>query len=258
MGSTTARPTPNVSIKVLSRTAPADLEASRTTQDLSALIAKLSACRRASRHLLSLSSTAVRCAATGRQAPVDRTNPFCNSTRPSSARGLSVERVRAGALVPRCAARVAVRTDRSSRSVCKTCTRNRDVTGPIPLSSRVFSTSTSNRTATMSAMPCAAGTSPTTRCAPPRGISWWIWPATIAVMSASQRNPRLSRSLAIAFGENDDRRVAGFSSSPTAGLVTPKSIAVLRFVASARGFPWATSWRRRPVDSIAVVPISAT
>jgi hypothetical protein len=245
--STTARPTPNVPIKALSRTAPADLEASRTSHERSALTAKLSACRKASRHLLSFNSTAVRCAATGRHTPVARTMSVRNSTRPNSARGLSVERIRADAFVPTRAARVEVRTDRSSRRACRTCTRNGDVTGQIPLASRVRNASVSNRTATMSAMPCAAGISPTTRCAPPRGISRWTWPATSAVISASQRNPPLSRSLAIAFGENDGTCVAGPSSAPTAGLVIPRSIEVLRFAASVRGF-----WRTIPSRVVAL------
>jgi hypothetical protein len=187
--STTARPTPKVPIKALSRTAPADLDASRTSHERSALTAKLSACRKASRHLLSFNSTAVRCAATGRHMPVDRTMSVRNSTRPSSARGLSVDRVRADAFVPRRAASVEVRTARSSRRRCRTRTRNGDVTGPTELARRLRTASVSNRTPTMSAMPWAAGTSPTTRCAPPRGISRWTWPATSAVISASQRNP---------------------------------------------------------------------
>jgi hypothetical protein len=43
MDSTTARPTPKVLMKALSRTAAADLEASSTSQARSALTAKLSA-----------------------------------------------------------------------------------------------------------------------------------------------------------------------------------------------------------------------
>lgn len=176
-------------MNALSRTAAADRAASRTSHARSALIAKLSAWRSASRHLLSFNSTAVTCAGTGRQAPVDLTVPVCTSTRPSSASGPRVERVRAVALVPSRAARVEIRTGRSLRSRCKTLTRSGDVIGPTPLSNRWLSASVSNRTATTSATPCAAGTSPTTTWAPPGGISRAIWAATIAVISASQRKP---------------------------------------------------------------------
>jgi hypothetical protein len=181
-------------MKVLSRIAAADRAASRTSHARSALIAKLSAWRSASRHLLSFNSTAVMCAGTGRQAPLDLTVSLCISTRPRSASGPRVERVRAVALVPRRVASVEVRTGRSLRSRFKTRTRSGDVIGPTPLSTRWWSASMSNRTATTSAMPCAAGTSPATTCAPPGGISRPTCAATIWVISASQRKPTRWRS----------------------------------------------------------------
>jgi anti-sigma-K factor RskA len=67
----TARPTPKEAMKARSRSAAVDRAASRTSHERSALIAKLSAWRSASLHLLNFSSIAVMCAGTGRQAPVD-------------------------------------------------------------------------------------------------------------------------------------------------------------------------------------------
>lgn len=222
-------------MKPLSRTAAADLAASSTTHARSALVAKLSACRRASRHLLSFSSTAVRWDATGRHAPVERAIPPSNSTRPRSASGPRVERVSAGAVVPSPAASVVARTPRSSRSKCKVRMRNGDVTGPMLASRRRRTASGSNRTATMSAMPCAAGTSPTTRCAPPRGINRWTWLATSAVISASQRNRPRSRSAVAASTVSGAELRTGSRRGPERSVVTASSIWFPSFAAAPRG-----------------------
>jgi hypothetical protein len=77
----------------------------------------------------------------------------------------------------------------------------------------------------------------------------------VADKAASQRNPPLSRSLAVTPGEHDVSCLAGSSSAPESGLITPKSIWPLGFVASLPSSWWTTSSRRPSVDLTVVVQV---
>ncbi len=138
------------------------LPASRTTHARSTPMAALSACTSALRHLLSLSSAAIRWAATGVQAGLRRTLVAVSSTAPASSSGTNVDFRSAFRFEPTAPATVSARVARSWRSASRTLTLVGETTGLMPAAIRVANASSLNVTASTSRMPRQDGTSRST------------------------------------------------------------------------------------------------